>query len=129
MGSMLKELEDTLLFELANSTGNILDNTDLIATLEQTKSKAVEISAKLEEAKNTSEEIDVTCAAYRPVAKRGSILFFVMSSLSALNNMYELSLALYMVVFLQSLERAEPDAIVENRIENIIGQQTRDCYN
>ena len=56
-------------------------------------------------------------------------MFFVMSSLSTLNNMYELSLALYMVVFLQSLERAEPDAMVENRIENILGQQTRDCYN
>ena len=41
---MLKELEDTLLYELANSTGNILDNTDLIETLEKTKTKAVEIS-------------------------------------------------------------------------------------
>ena len=40
---MLKELEDTLLYELANSTGNILDNDDLIHTLEQTKTKAVEI--------------------------------------------------------------------------------------
>ena len=37
---MLKELEDTLLHELANSTGNILDNTDLIETLEKTKTKA-----------------------------------------------------------------------------------------
>ena len=41
--------------------------------------------------------------------RRGSILFFVMASLSTLNNMYEVSLALYMVVFLQSLARAEPD--------------------
>ena len=48
-----------------------------------------------------------------------------MSSLSTLNNMYELSLALYMVVFLQSLERAEPDSMVENRLENIINQLTR----
>ena len=129
LAGMLKELEDTLLYELANSTGNILDNTDLIETLEKTKTKAVEISEKLEEAKGTAVEIDVTCAAYRPVAKRGSILFFVMSSLSELNNMYELSLALYMVVFLQSLQRAEADSMVENRIENILVQQTTDCYN
>ena len=125
LAGMLKELEDTLLFELANSTGNILDNTDLIETLEKTKTKATEISDKLEEAKSTSIEIDETCAAYRPVAKRGSIMFFVMSSLSTLNNMYELSLALYMVVFLQSLERAEPDSMIENRLENIINQLTR----
>ena len=51
LSGMLKDLEDTLLYELANSTGNILDNTDLIQTLEQTKSKAVEISQKLEEAR------------------------------------------------------------------------------
>ena len=47
-----------------------------------------------------------------------------MSSLSTLNNMYELSLALYMVVFLQSLERAEADSMVENRLENIIDTLT-----
>ena len=128
LSGMLKELEDTLLFELANSTGNILDNTDLIATLEKTKSQATKISEKLLEARATSNEIDATCSAYRPVAKRGSILFFVMSSLSTLNNMYELSLALYMVVFLQALERAEADSMVENRLENIISQLTGDCY-
>ena len=51
LSGTLKELEDTLLYELANSTGNILDNTTLIETLQQTKVKAGEISAKLEEAK------------------------------------------------------------------------------
>ena len=128
LSGMLKELEDTLLFELANSTGNILDNTELIETLDKTKVKATEISEKLEEAKHTSSEISATCQAYRPVAKRGSILFFVMASLSILNNMYELSLALYMVVFLQALHRADQDSILENRLENILGTLTLSCY-
>jgi dynein heavy chain len=128
LSGMLKELEDTLLYELANSSGNILDNTELIETLEKTKLKATEISEKLEEAKSTSAEISDTCQAYRPVAKRGSILFFVMASLSILNNMYELSLALYMVVFLQALRRADPDGILENRLENIICTLTLSCY-
>ena len=128
LSGMLKELEDSLLYELANSTGNILDNTELIETLEQTKAKAEEISEKLEEAKVTSLEIDAACASYRPVAKRGSILFFVMASLSALSNMYELSLALYMVVFQQALERSEVDVILENRLENIIATLTDSCY-
>jgi dynein heavy chain, axonemal len=38
--SLLKDLEDTLLRELASSTGLMLDNIDLIRTLEETKSKA-----------------------------------------------------------------------------------------
>jgi len=128
LSRMLKSLEDTLLHELANSSGNILDNTELIETLEKTKVKATEISAKLEEAKATSAEISATCQAYRPVAKRGSILFFVMASLSVLSNMYELSLALYMVVFLQALRKAEPDAILDSRLENIINTLTLSCY-
>lgn len=41
---LLKDLEDSLLRELATSTGNMLDNVELIQTLEETKSKASEVS-------------------------------------------------------------------------------------
>ena len=41
---LLKELEDSLLRELATSSGNMLDNTELLSTLEETKSKAGEVS-------------------------------------------------------------------------------------
>jgi hypothetical protein len=47
-----------LLQELSAATGNILDNHELIATLEVTKSKAGEIAVKLEMARETSVEID-----------------------------------------------------------------------
>lgn len=40
---LLKDLEDSLLRELATSTGNMLDNTELISTLEETKTKADEV--------------------------------------------------------------------------------------
>lgn len=40
---LLKNLGDSLLRELATSTGNMLDNTELIFTLEKTKSKASEV--------------------------------------------------------------------------------------
>ena len=41
---LLKDLEDTLLRELAQSTGNMLDNAELVQTLEDTKGKATEVS-------------------------------------------------------------------------------------
>ena len=41
---LLKDLEDTLLRELATSQGNMLDNVELVQTLEDTKSKAVEVN-------------------------------------------------------------------------------------
>ena len=41
---LLKDLEDTLLRELATSTGNMLDNEELVQTLEETKFKASEVN-------------------------------------------------------------------------------------
>ena len=43
---LLKDLEDTLLRELASSQGNMLDNVELVATLEETKTKATEVHRK-----------------------------------------------------------------------------------
>merc|ERR1711871_1941824 len=66
--NILVQLEDTLLKELANSSGNILDNEELIATLDETKTKASDISEKLEQAEFTKEEITKSSAcvcAYR----------------------------------------------------------------
>lgn len=57
--TLLKNFEDMLLEELANSSGMMLDNQELISTLEDTKTKSIEIAEKLELAKVTSEEIDV----------------------------------------------------------------------
>ena len=40
---LLKDLEDSLLRELATSQGNMLDNVELVETLEETKTKATEV--------------------------------------------------------------------------------------
>lgn len=40
---LLKNLSDSLLRELATSSGNMLDNTELVDTLEETKTKAAEV--------------------------------------------------------------------------------------
>ena len=42
---LLVSLEDTLLRELSSSQGNILDNHELIATLENTKSTGLSLSS------------------------------------------------------------------------------------
>ena len=41
---LVKDLEDPLLRELATSQGNMLDNVELVQTLEDTKTKAVEVN-------------------------------------------------------------------------------------
>ena len=127
--ALLKQLEDTLLRELSNATGNILDNTELIATLEATKANATEISAKLQQATVTKDEIEVVRRKYTPAAHRGSVLFFVIEALSNISNMYEYSLGSYLGVFSLSLQNAKNDATVDGRLRNIIDQLTFDVYN
>lgn len=81
--------------------GNILDNHELISTLENAKEKAVEISQKLQVSRATAAEIDEARVRYSPAAQRGATLFFAMASLSAITNMYEYSLSSFLTVFHQ----------------------------
>merc|ERR1719172_254559 len=66
---MIVKLEDTLLHELSASEGNILDNSDLIETLNQTKETSTAIKAKVEQAEFTKGEISKARLGYTPVAK------------------------------------------------------------
>jgi dynein heavy chain, axonemal len=109
--------------------GNILDNVDLISTLESAKLKAVEIAEKLAVSKATAQEIEETRVKYSPVASQGAVLFFVMASLSAITNMYEYSLASFLGVFSGSLHRSRRDMTLEGRLKNIIETLTYDVYN
>lgn len=126
--NLLKNLEDSLLRELATSTGNILDNMDLIETLEETKSKASEVMQKLVLATKTSKELDVLRNQFRPAATRGAILFFVLADMSTVNSMYQNSLSSYQQVFATSLKKAMPDMILKKRLRNIINTFTENLY-
>lgn len=126
---LLKDLEDSLLRELATSTGNMLDNVELVATLEETKSKASEVAEKLKLGAKTAIEIDKMRDGYRPAAKRGAILFFVLSEMSTINTMYQYSLAAFLEVFEFSLRKSMPDAIVLKRLRNIMDTLTHNVYN
>ena len=125
---LLVSLEDTLLRELSSSQGNILDNHELIATLENTKSTAVEIQGKMQMANITKDEIGLARSAYQPVAKRGSILYFAEAGLATINSMYEISLDSFLGVFKTALESAKKDAVLENRMRNMIDTIMRQIY-
>ena len=114
---------------LAESQGSLLDNDSLVTTLENTKSKSVEIFEALKQGEITSQEIEQARQAYLPAAWRGAILFFTMSGLSVISEMYEFSLSSYLGVFNQSLKEARGDPIPENRLRNIIDKLTMNVYN
>jgi len=125
---VLKQLEDSLLKELANSRGSLLDNEDLINTLQTTKSKANEIANALRVSRETAEEIEKLRNTFHKVAKRGSVLYFAMQGLSQINEMYEYSLGSYLGVFETALTEAKPDKNVENRLRNMRDKLTQNVY-
>jgi len=125
---LIVKLEDSLLKELSDSTGDILENEELIATLDETKTKAVEIQGKLEEAQFTKTEIDKARNVYKPAAARGSILYFAASGLSMVNSMYEISLDSFLTNFITALAGAKRDVVLENRLRNLIDSTTRNTY-
>lgn len=125
---LLSTLEDSLLRELANSSGNMLDNEELIRTLENTKEKASEVTNKLELAIATASDIDDARNLYRSVAQRGAHLFFVLADMAIVNAMYQYSLGAYLDVFIGSLRRADPDIILHKRLTNILKTLTKSVY-
>uniref|UniRef100_A0A8B9BUE2 Dynein axonemal heavy chain 10 n=1 Tax=Anser brachyrhynchus TaxID=132585 RepID=A0A8B9BUE2_9AVES len=127
--NLLKDLEDSLLRELTSSTGNMLDNLDLVQTLEETKSKATEVIEKLNLAATTAVDIDRLRDGYRPAARRGAILFSVLSEMSVVNIMYQYSLVSFLDVFGLSLRKSMPSPVLLKRLENIMDALTFNTYN
>lgn len=125
---LLKQLEDSLLLELTAATGNMLDNVELVETLENTKNKAAEVMEKLQMASETRQNIDILRNSYRSVAKRGADLFFILSDLASINNMYQYALNAFKSLYLHSVRKSVPNTILQKRLSNILNTLTKNVY-
>merc|ERR1719379_1938983 len=112
----LQRLGKELLDRLSNSTGNLLDDTELIEVLRNTKAKAKEVEGKLAEAEVREVEINEKREQFRPVATRGSIMYFNMTDMTLVANpitgqpsgwMYNCSLLQFLEQFDISIVRSE----------------------
>jgi len=124
----MKELEDNLLFKLVNTQGSLVEDESLIQVLQNTKVTAMDVNEKIRIADETSEKISLAREEYRPIAIRGSILYFMIVELSMVNPMYQTSLDQFLAVFAQSLNEAHTSPVPAKRIHNVIEYLTYATY-
>ncbi|XP_050294811.1 dynein axonemal heavy chain 6 [Anthonomus grandis grandis] len=126
--AQLKGIEDKILFLLYHSEGNILDDEELIETLNESKETSAIIEARLTETEATEEKISIAREKYRSVSTRGSVLYFVVANLAEIDPMYQYSLKYFNQVFNNVIQTTEKNPVLEQRLSILRAEITLAVY-
>eukprot|EP01084_Bolivina_argentea_P087262 157620_1 len=128
MKKELEEIEDKILKLLSESTGDILDDENLINVLSEAKQTSAQINTSIAEQEVVEAEIDEARQGYVPVAFRASILYFAVADLSPIDPMYQFSLLWFVALFCKGIDDATSSDVLSERLMNINSHFTRVLY-
>lgn len=121
-------LEDKILKLLFSSKGNILDDEELVETLNESKETAIVVAFRLIDAEKTEETITIEREKFRPLAAKGAVLFFIVTSLSDVDPMYQFSLRYFTKVFCSVIEAEHEKTSFELRLQFLMKEETSTIY-
>uniref|UniRef100_A0A158PNV8 Cytoplasmic dynein 2 heavy chain 1 (inferred by orthology to a C. elegans protein) n=1 Tax=Anisakis simplex TaxID=6269 RepID=A0A158PNV8_ANISI len=99
----LDQLEQVLLQALASSEGSLLQNNQLLDSLNKSKENADNVFASLQEADKLRNELNQQRDAYLPIAEFASALYFAICDLHAHNHMYDFSVNAIINLFTKTI--------------------------
>ena len=73
------------------------------------------ISGRLQEAETTEEKISTAREKYRPIATRGSVMYFVVAMLGEMDPMYQFSLKYFAQLFATVIENSPKSDDLDER--------------
>ncbi|QIW99025.1 hypothetical protein AMS68_004543 [Peltaster fructicola] len=123
----LRRLERELLQALNESRGNILDDENVIHTLETLKHEAAEITAKAAETDGVMDEVNNIMNTYEAIAQSCSAIFAVLEQLYHIHHFYQFSLQYFVDIFEKVLRSArnnsekDPKRRVETIVQELFG--------
>ena len=124
----LQELEEQLLDKLASVEGSLLDDPDILDVLSNIKNKSKDVSEKLQEAAETTADINERREQFRPVAARGAVLYFCVVEMANVEWMYNTSLGQFLGLFYDAIDTAEKAQIIKDRVSNVTETLTMRVY-
>ena len=89
-----------------------------------TKATVAEINDKKAVAQTTTKMVEQARESYRPVATRGSLMFFLIDQLAKIDHMYQYSLAAFTFIFQKALDKAPAAESLGARCESLLDSVT-----
>ena len=123
----LLDFEEKILNLLADS-GTLIEDEKLVSTLQNSKTMSDDIKEKVKTSVEISKKIEEAREQFRPVAKRGSILFFAVRDMSGVDSMYQYSLHYIIKIFKNAIRRSEQSEKIISRLHILIINISSEIY-
>lgn len=115
----LLRLEKDLLEALSNSRGSVLENDDVLETLERLKMEASDITLKAEEANGVILELEVITETFRRYGSACSKILSLLDCLPSLNHYYRFSLRYLEDISTSVLAQAKHNLTIRDQNERV----------
>jgi dynein heavy chain len=125
-----KDTELKILRLLTDSRGNVVENDALINSLNESKSTAEDIKARLKQSAKTEEKLERNRQTYKPVATLVTNIFLIVKDMYKLDPMYHFSLKWFESVVVRTILTTEKPGVrnPEKRVASLITSVLKSIY-